>query len=802
MQITIESFAFRKFKTELREPKAQSHTHAVHLLVPNWQREILPRPRADRSLLIFSRGQQMFEAMRTSVDATVADRLWLAVDGEVFDVAHNVIEWNRDVPKHFELLYKFLTSQCGFPQTVVFDLTSYDGQDEPWINDAGLEGVWLASNVMRALYGKLPTMKIHACFIVSGQQQEKAMALLGLLRSIHREIPTMTATVVQIDRATSGDPHAYANRILDEALSSEPREPVLHVVHDYNGRSVQRFTFAAPIQPAAVPVEQPRQRVVVIAGGTGALGKLFATALGRWPGARIAILGASQLSESTDAFVRNLQASGTQAAFWQVDCSDLQATNHALSAVRAKFGPITDILHCVGVLNDEFFVRQSQSAWTAVVRTKVQSALNLDALTEHDPIERFVLCSSLAGTYGNVGQSAYALANGWLDGFSMNRDRKAARGQRKGRSISIAWPLWGLDRGMQAPVVVTDALERLGLSLLPGPEGVDVLLNVMVAPSPVIIPVRGERAAIASLLKATTDHSENRMRKMPSPPSNGLQPKVRTDQATQQSALEQKSAPSNDVEPAVLKYITGVLSKTTGTPESRIDPDASLEAFGLNSILVSQMNAAMEERFPNLSKTVLFEVRNLRALARLMIDDHATHAHALAPETKQIQVIRKSDAVNSSNEEIRSNTAEPTRASSSLTDGIAIVGLAGRYPGSATLTEFWDHLAAGQDLVIENPSRWPDMSADGDDKIYAKWGGFIDDVDKFDPLFFGISPRDAERMDPQERLFLQTAYHAIEDAGFTPESISGPRDGSAPRRRVGVFAGVMYGEYQFFGCRL
>ena len=49
--------------------------------------------------------------------------------------------------------------------------------------------------------------------------------------------------------------------------------------------------------------------------------------------------------------------------------------------------------------------------------------------------------------------------------------------------------------------------------------------------------------------------------------------------------------------------------------------------------------------------------------------------------------------------------------------------------------------------------------------IYSKWGGFLDDIDKFDPLFFRISPAEAERMDPQERLFLQTAYSSIEDAG-------------------------------------
>ena len=53
--------------------------------------------------------------------------------------------------------------------------------------------------------------------------------------------------------------------------------------------------------------------------------------------------------------------------------------------------------------------------------------------------------------------------------------------------------------------------------------------------------------------------------------------------------------------------------------------------------------------------------------------------------------------------------------------------------------------------------------------MYSRWGAFVDDVDKFDPLFFNIAPVEAELMDPQERLFLQTAWNALEDAGYTAQ---------------------------------
>ena len=77
-------------------------------------------------------------------------------------------------------------------------------------------------------------------------------------------------------------------------------------------------------------------------------------------------------------------------------------------------------------------------------------------------------------------------------------------------------------------------------------------------------------------------------------------------------------------------------------------------------------------------------------------------------------------------------------------------------------------------------------------KSYSKWGGFLDNVDKFDPLFFSISPREAELMDPQERLFLETAWWTLEDAGYTTSRLR--------QQAVGVFAGVMYGHYQLYGA--
>ncbi len=133
-------------------------------------------------------------------------------------------------------------------------------------------------------------------------------------------------------------------------------------------------------------------------------------------------------------------------------------------------------------------------------------------------------------------------------------------------------------------------------------------------------------------------------------------------------------------------------------------------------------------------------------------------------------------------------------------EDIAIIGVSGRYPKARNIDEFWENLKNGRDCITEIPrDRWDYRkyySQDGAKlgKTSSKWGGFIDDVDKFDPLFFNISPQEAELMDPQERLFLEMAWIAFEDAGYTRNLIRDKYKG-----RVGVFVGAMYSEYQLYG---
>ncbi len=129
-----------------------------------------------------------------------------------------------------------------------------------------------------------------------------------------------------------------------------------------------------------------------------------------------------------------------------------------------------------------------------------------------------------------------------------------------------------------------------------------------------------------------------------------------------------------------------------------------------------------------------------------------------------------------------------------IVEPIAIIGIGCRFPGEANSPEtFWNLLQNGVDAITEVPEdRWNlnkfyDKNREKPGKIYTRKGGFIKNIDQFDPLFFGISPREAAFMDPQQRLLLETAWEALEDAGQLPENLAG--------KNVGVFLGQYFHDY-------
>ncbi len=120
-------------------------------------------------------------------------------------------------------------------------------------------------------------------------------------------------------------------------------------------------------------------------------------------------------------------------------------------------------------------------------------------------------------------------------------------------------------------------------------------------------------------------------------------------------------------------------------------------------------------------------------------------------------------------------------------EGVAIIGMSGRFPGAPNIAAFWQNLLAGKDSITRFTAGQVDARGNGcNAEEYVAARGVLEDAAMFDAEFFGITPREAERMDPQHRIFLEACSNALEDAGYVSHDYPG---------EIGLFAGCSLNTY-------
>ncbi|MFT4924038.1 MAG: acyl transferase domain-containing protein/enoyl-CoA hydratase/carnithine racemase, partial [Phenylobacterium sp.] len=267
-----------------------------------------------------------------------------------------------------------------------------------------------------------------------------------------------------------------------------------------------------------------------------------------------------------------------------------------------------------------------------------------------------------------------------------------------------------------------------------------------------------------------------------------------------------------EVAQSILPYTTllikNIAAKILRIPKDSILLDEPLERYGFDSILVRQLTAALSNSFDKINTALIYQVQTFGEL----VD------HLIEHQSAQLQRLMTNDITTKTGDhqypqQITSSETTPSqlgrekRQTRQLSDNkIAIIGMSGRYPMAQDLAQFWQVLVTGKDSISLIPQdRWQwQTSYEADPqraieqgKSYCKWGGFIQGAKEFDAHFFGISPREVIGMDPQERLFVQFAWQAMEDAGHTRDMLK-----NQYKQRVGVFAGITRTGFELFGPHL
>jgi NAD(P)-dependent dehydrogenase (short-subunit alcohol dehydrogenase family)/acyl carrier protein len=319
-------------------------------------------------------------------------------------------------------------------------------------------------------------------------------------------------------------------------------------------------------------------RAYLVSGAFGG----FGMALVRWiaqNGARhLVLVGRSGASSDDSAgLLADLRGRGLSVSVHALDVANEESVNALLKQIRANGPPLAGIFHSAMILDDALLSSLSSARLEAVMRPKALGAWHLHCASKQDPLDHFVLFSSVAHMVGNVGQGAYSAANAFLDGLAR---RRRAEGLP---ALSVAWGVVG-DVGVAARTTGLIAqLEKTGIRPFTASQALAALGRFMeqAPPSIAFADVEWERWASHAEVAATP-----RFKKI-------VQSEASSDRfATFRRELLAHPTPSR---PGVLEAkLTATLAPVIGMPASRIPLDRSLDHLGIDSLMAVELSLSFE----------------------------------------------------------------------------------------------------------------------------------------------------------------------------------------------------------------
>ena len=476
----------------------------------------------------------------------------------------------------------------------------------------------------------------------------------------------------------------------------------------------------------------------------------------------------------------------------------------------------------------------------AVLAPKINGTIFLDEASKAEALDFFVMFSSVSHR-GYIGQSDYAYANSFLNAYAQYRETLTAKHERMGKTVSINWPLWK-EGGMH---MAKDAIEqmqvRTGIYPVTQEAGIQALEVALKQKNSEIMVYYGEADKIRSSMQTVPDDTHFKQSPEKITRNNIIQTDSIREDTKKEYSLKQDTINEGMKEESIAKMmnndrdkndygkaevsdceiLTKVIDFLIQTVSSllkiqTVNIDKDMEDYGFDSISNTEFTNRINANYHlDVMPTIFFELEQptLRALASALCKKYAAQLKVFYPAFNQVTATTNflSEPVT----ELMANqtaslTAVTTEYTESYTrfqeqekgvqetaviqdkqekqnkeDMVAIIGMSGIFPQSDNPDEFWENLISEKNLVTEIPADRFNWRNYEDPRV--RWGGFMKEVDRFDAPFFGISAQEAKVMDPQHRLFLQTAWSTIEDAGYRPSDLYGSD--------TGIFVGIGTQDY-------
>jgi len=761
-----------------------------------------------QSILLFDTEEtlrDLYQARLREAGATSTEII-LVRPGESFqELDKQSYKINPQSKDHFTRLFESLVERNCSIEDICFawPVGHADFRDENLLEESLERGVssflFLCQSVIKSkLEGKVQLLYLYSTR--PGVAQPHNEAVSGFVKTLHGEYPKLLCKTLEIQQE-----NLNCGQIIDPLWAElrERTQDASAVRYEAQERFVRRLK-AFDLEGNGAGLRE--NGVYLITGGAGGLGLIFAEFLAKQCKARLVLTGRSKLSKEREARLDELRNSGAEVLYVIADVSNREDVKNLVNESKSRFGEIHGVIHSAGIVKDSYIRNKTTEEMSAVFAPKVQGTLHLDEATRNEPLDFFVMFSSLAAVTGNAGQCDYSFANHFMDSFAAERERLRGKGSRWGKTLSVNWSLWA--EGGMKPDEQTELYfkKTLGMKPLSTATGLDAFVRGLASGRSQFAVLEGVPEKLELAWSGRKKNSAPAAPASPAPLNQAV------------------AAIPEEKDGSLLVWLQDELSQIVmrflKLDASDVSTDKILLDLGFDSIGLTTFANAINEKFQlDITPIMFFDYPSIGEIAKNLTEERKTEllrfyrgastaarAVSPAPATHEVATfeIRKAWDAAAPDPGAMDREAMPPQASGAgfspqlrfVNQPIAIVGMSGVMPQSEDMEEFWENLKNSKDLItVIPPDRWRWEDYYGDplkeaNKSNSKWGGFMKEIDKFDPLFFGVSPREAQMMDPQQRIFLEHVWKAVEDSGQKVSELAGTK--------TGIFVGVATNDYLDF----
>ena len=662
---------------------------------------------------------------------------------------------------------------AGAPFNGVVHLTALDGHGE------GASAAEVAGDVTRATASALAMVQAVAdsdliparglWFVTRGAQvleEERGgelagATLWGMGKAVTLEAPHLRPRMLDLEPAAAASMPDLVNELLYPDREN-------HIAYRGGQRLTARLVRPESAAPRPEPPGAPEwglsgDRTYLVTGGLGGIGIAVAAWMAEHGAGAIVLNGRRDPDPEAAEAIEALREAGARVEVELADMTDTAAIDAMLARIDARLPPLGGVIHSVGVLADAALTNQTWERFETVLRPKIVGAWHLHRATLDRDLDMFLLFSSRVGVIGNPGQANHAAANAFLDQLAGHRRALGLPGQ------AIAWGAWSEigEAAEQRERIERQRASRGGRWFTPQ-QGIRALERLV------------RQDAVASVVMSM-DWSvfEEAVEDRPAFLEEMLSAaSAAADLGPAEDLLSRlRDAPPAEHEDVLASFLQAEVRAVLRLPTA---PAATVGFFdlGMDSLMAVELRNRLNRAFAGeyvASNTVVFDYPDIESLATHLTGELGPAAGGGAPARADEPA-----------------AAERRRPPASGEDGIAVVGMACRFPGAPDLASFWELLAAGRDAVTDgrrDGGAWSGaVGAPDAEGVDQRRGAFVDAIDMFDSRFFRIAPIEARTMDPRQRMMLETSWEALEDAGLDPAGLRGSR--------TGVYAGVGGSEYR------